>query len=161
MYRENPQRLLELGGFSGAPSLKHRMDLEYAGRHASNKESTQPTGDQRIISPPINRSVAAKCKVHWKGTPLDISRHPLYDALLPEEAEVASTLRLKPDQYLTIKRVILQEFRLKTQFRKTDAQRMCRVDVNKTGKIWDWFLDIGWLSDQHPHPHPPSSETNS
>ncbi|KAJ1910139.1 hypothetical protein IWQ60_010810 [Tieghemiomyces parasiticus] len=31
-------------------------------------------------------------------------------------------------------------------FRKRDAQKLCRIDVNKTSKIVDWFVDMGWLT---------------
>ncbi|KAJ1977690.1 hypothetical protein H4R34_003481 [Dimargaris verticillata] len=31
-------------------------------------------------------------------------------------------------------------------FRKRDAQKLCRIDVNKTSKIVDWFVEMGWLT---------------
>ncbi|ORX97876.1 hypothetical protein K493DRAFT_11051 [Basidiobolus meristosporus CBS 931.73] len=155
MYREDPQKLFELGDIQGK---KSEPEIQSPHKHPHNthklnsdklKKILDATLEDDIVTPPIDKRVASRSKVVWKGVPLDISRHPLYSTLLPEEADVASILRLKPDQYLTIKRVILHESRLKAQFRKTDAQRMCRVDVNKTGKVWDWFHDIGWLGNAH------------
>ncbi|KAK9761812.1 hypothetical protein K7432_013014 [Basidiobolus ranarum] len=158
LYREDPKKLFELGDIQTDPSKKDNQEIRNVHKQTTNthklnsdklKKLLDATLEDDIVTPPIDKRVAGKSKVIWKGVPLDISRHPLYSTLLPEEADVASILRLKPDQYLTIKRVILHESRLKAQFRKTDAQRMCRVDVNKTGKVWDWFHDIGWLGNIH------------
>ncbi|KAJ2585682.1 hypothetical protein EV177_009903, partial [Coemansia sp. RSA 1804] len=30
-------------------------------------------------------------------------------------------------------------------FKKRDAQRLCRIDVNKTSKIYEWYVSMGWL----------------
>ncbi|KAK9674893.1 hypothetical protein K7432_016806 [Basidiobolus ranarum] len=108
MYRNNPKRLFELGTIHIEHSMKPpSSEYEQLRKHISNthklqsdklKKMLDSTLEEEIVTPPINAQIAAKYKVYWKGVPLDISRHPLYNTLLPEEADVASTLRLKPDQ---------------------------------------------------------------
>ncbi|KAJ1652632.1 hypothetical protein IWQ61_007075 [Dispira simplex] len=39
-----------------------------------------------------------------------------------------------------------QSLKSKRSFRKRDAQKLCRIDVNKTSKIVDWFVEMGWLA---------------
>ncbi|KAJ3299470.1 Transcriptional adapter ada2 [Borealophlyctis nickersoniae] len=70
---------------------------------------------------------------------------PSYALLTPDELATCSTLRLMPDAYLKIKETLLTAWKEKGPFKKRDAQKLVRVDVNKTGKIYDWFASLGWL----------------
>ncbi|KAJ3108458.1 Transcriptional adapter ada2 [Phlyctochytrium planicorne] len=85
--------------------------------------------------------------VTWsKNVPLKISPSDEgYEKLQPDEVTVCSTLRLPPNVYLSIKETLLSARHEKGTFKKREAQRWCRVDVNKTGKIFDWFVAKGWL----------------
>lgn len=89
--------------------------------------------------------------VYWKGHPMPVVGRPGYELLHPHEAYIASTLRLSPAQYLGCKRTLIlasrEYFARKDgkQFRKSDAQKLCRIDVNKTSRLWEVFARIGWL----------------
>ncbi|CAG8626657.1 12662_t:CDS:1 [Ambispora gerdemannii] len=87
--------------------------------------------------------------ISWKGPPMQITNLPHYDYLQPTEATLASTLRLTPAQYLTSKSSIISAARRYAKrvmpFRKSDAQRLLRIDVNKSSKLWEFFRDIGWF----------------
>ena len=54
------------------------------------------------------------------------------------EREVCSVLRIKIDQYLHAKHVILHKTRQLGYIAKKDAKRLIHMDVNKTGRIYDW-----------------------
>ncbi|KAF9962771.1 hypothetical protein BGZ70_007893 [Mortierella alpina] len=88
--------------------------------------------------------------VQWKGTPLDIRQAPGFTKLHSHEVYVASTLRLTPAVYLSCKQTLVSASRgyAKTGklFRKSDAQKLCKIDVNKTSKLWEVFARFGWLS---------------
>ncbi|KAI7864757.1 Homeodomain-like protein [Spinellus fusiger] len=94
-------------------------------------------------------------RVTWKGSPSNISDLPFYEKLHPGEVHIASTLRLTPEQYLRCKRVLIlgaQEASKKnSSFRKSDAQRVCRIDVNKASTLWSVFGRLGWLGPKWPH----------
>ncbi|KAI7869893.1 hypothetical protein BDF14DRAFT_1777008 [Spinellus fusiger] len=94
-------------------------------------------------------------KVAWKGAPLQINHQPYYSRLHPVEVRIASTLRLSPIQYIRCKRVLIraaQEYSEKdTAFRKSDAQKLCRVDVNKTSALWTVFGQLGWMGHRWPN----------
>ncbi|KAF8931257.1 hypothetical protein BGZ58_007728 [Dissophora ornata] len=89
--------------------------------------------------------------VVWKGHPLSVVGKPGYEQLHPYEVHVASTLRLSPAQYLSCKRTLILASREYfatpdgKQFRKSDAQKLCRIDVNKTSRLWEVFAKVGWL----------------
>jgi hypothetical protein len=88
-------------------------------------------------------------KVDWKGQPIDLSNDQFVHLLHPDEVGLAGNLRLDCATYLTSKRRIferrLQCLRTGKEFRKTDAQQACKIDVNKASKLWQAFEKVGWL----------------
>ncbi|KAF9872163.1 SWIRM domain-containing protein [Colletotrichum karsti] len=88
-------------------------------------------------------------KVDWKGAPIDLSDDPNISLLHPDEVSLAANLRLDCATYLTSKRRIfvrrLECARVGKEFRKTDAQQACKIDVNKASKLWTAFDKVGWL----------------
>ncbi|KAG1451672.1 hypothetical protein G6F56_008023 [Rhizopus delemar] len=92
-------------------------------------------------------------KVYWKGVPMSIEKQALYQVLHPVEASMASILRLSPIQYLRCKRTLILAARtLKYQnipFTKSVAQKLCRVDVNKTSALWTAFGQLGWFDESN------------
>lgn len=92
-------------------------------------------------------------KVEWKGQPMSLADDPLVDKLHPAEATLASILRLPCNLYLDSKRRLFAEkvSRMKKglPFRRTDAQKSCRIDVNKASRLFAAFEKIGWLRDEN------------
>ncbi len=92
---------------------------------------------------------ANSLKVDWKGNALDLSRDPHAHLLHPDELLLAAGLRLDCATYLTSKRRIfirrLECARIGKEFRKTDAQQACKIDVNKASKLWTAYEKVGWL----------------
>ncbi|KAG9299474.1 hypothetical protein G9A89_009427 [Geosiphon pyriformis] len=87
--------------------------------------------------------------VSWKSGPLSIEHLPHYEELHPNEAYVASVLRLTPVQYINAKHsLITAKVRYDTRFlpfRKSDAQKLLRIDVNKASKLWEYFNELKWI----------------
>lgn len=93
-----------------------------------------------------------KClKIDWKGQPMDLSDDPNISKLHPAEAYLASILRLSVNLYLDSKRRLfyekVQRLQSGMQFRRTDAQKACRIDVNKASRLFAAFEKVGWLND--------------
>lgn len=92
---------------------------------------------------------ANSLKVDWKGQPIDLSNDPHLGLLHPDEVTLAGNLRLDCATYLTSKRRIFERrlacLRTGKEFRKTDAQQACKIDVNKASKLWTAFDKVGWL----------------
>ncbi|KAI0906985.1 SWIRM domain-containing protein [Ustulina deusta] len=88
-------------------------------------------------------------RMEWKTGITDLSNDPHRHLLHEEEITLASSLRLTAAVYLTSKRRIfvrrLECLRVGKEFRKTDAQQACKIDVNKASKLWTAFERIGWL----------------
>lgn len=96
-------------------------------------------------------------KIEWKGSSIDLTSDPLKDRLHPAELILAQTLRLPCDLYIDSKRRFFLEklYRLKKglPFRRTDAQKACKIDVNKASRLYAAFERIGWLRDSHFYKH--------
>ncbi|KAF2633234.1 hypothetical protein BU25DRAFT_426841 [Macroventuria anomochaeta] len=102
-------------------------------------------------SPPLESLMGneKKLKAEWKGNKLDLSndadRHLLHEA----ELELASTLRLICATYLCSKRRVFQArinaLKIGKEFRRTDAQQACKIDVNKASKLWQAYDKVGWF----------------
>ncbi|CAG8450667.1 7904_t:CDS:1 [Funneliformis mosseae] len=91
----------------------------------------------------------ANINIKWKGQPLNIHHLTHYPWLHPKEAHVTSILRLTPVQYLTSKYILISSARRYVEknlpFRKSDAQKLLRIDVNKASKLWEFFQQIKWI----------------
>ncbi|EPX73322.1 clr6 L associated factor 1 Laf1 [Schizosaccharomyces octosporus yFS286] len=99
------------------------------------------TLDKRAHSRPL--------RSEWKDPPLDLSNDEHRHLLHPAEIQLAATLRLPCLVYLDNKRRIFAEWHNRRSqglsFRKTDAQRASRVDVNKASRLWKAFHDEGFF----------------
>jgi len=89
-------------------------------------------------------------KVEWRGAPIDVDADPHRHLLHRDELLLAANLRLDCATYLTSKRRIflarIEALRIKKEFRKTDAQQACKIDVNKASKLWAAYEKVGWLN---------------
>lgn len=104
------------------------------------------------FSPPLSTlppNSANLLKAEWRGQALDLTNDPNRGLLHPAEIQLASTLRLSCATYLCTKRRIFQArieaMRIGKEFRKTDSQQACKIDVNKASKLWTAYDRVGWL----------------
>jgi hypothetical protein len=73
------------------------------------------------------------------------------------EVNLAATLRLNCATYLCSKRRVFQArieaLRIGKEFRKTDAQQACKIDVNKASKLWQSYDKVGWFNPDYFRQH--------
>ncbi|SCU82146.1 LAFA_0C09340g1_1 [Lachancea sp. 'fantastica'] len=138
------------------PTNRHRKTAQISSPLASAAAVSAPNMSWERLpdySPPMSLLPNNnKClKVEWKGSSMDLSDDPLKDLLHPAELQLAQILRLPCDLYLDSKRRLFLEkmHRLKQglPFRRTDAQKACRIDVNKASRLFAAYEKIGWLQD--------------
>ncbi|EJT79760.1 hypothetical protein GGTG_04844 [Gaeumannomyces tritici R3-111a-1] len=126
------------GGGGGKPVGPNREDKAF---------EMLPDFCPPLGSLPANRPNCLK--VDWKGNALDLTNDPHAHRLHPDERLLAAGLRLDCATYLTSKRRIfmrrLECARIGKEFRKTDAQQACKIDVNKASKLWTAYERVRWL----------------
>jgi len=67
--------------------------------------------------------------------------------LTPEEIEVCSVLRIMPKPYIVIKDNLLREaLKQGGSMKKKMAREISKIDGNKAGKLFDFFVYCGWIT---------------
>lgn len=125
-----------------ARAITNRDDTDYnALIDYSPSLDTLPKGNSKAL------------KADWKGQVLDLSDDPDRHLLHEAEINLASTLRLTCATYLCSKRRIFQAridaLKIGKEFRKTDAQQACKIDVNKASKLWQAYEKVGWFNPEY------------
>lgn len=129
--------------YAGSPLAVQQAALidESIPDYSPDPYTTLPKGNNRCL------------KIEWKGQPMDLKNDANLDKLHPAEVLLASTLRLPCNVYLDSKRRLFYEkvnrMRSGMPFRRTDAQKACRIDVNKASRLFAAFEKVGWLNDRH------------
>lgn len=78
--------------------------------------------------------------------PLNLANSPSLSLLTPAEQTICSQLRILPKPYLLIKHQVIQKFiESGGTLRKRDSREVVKIDVNKSGRLWDFFQQSGWL----------------
>lgn len=85
------------------------------------------------------------------GMPLDITAAPGSSLLDARDFEICSTLRLYPLQFFQSRDTLVRNYHTRGFYKKSAAQKMLHIDVNKTGKLYDYFVSRGWMP---PSPSP-------
>ncbi|KAI9023412.1 hypothetical protein DFJ74DRAFT_669015 [Hyaloraphidium curvatum] len=81
-----------------------------------------------------------------KGDPIKYGPQDEYfDVLTRDEVKLCETIRLAPKLYLFVKDTMLSAREERGYFKKLEAKKWFRLDVNKTGKVYDWFMALGWI----------------
>lgn len=78
-------------------------------------------------------------------TPLDISDYAGSSLLDDDEFQLCSSLRLFPIQYFQSRKTLVDNYKKIGFYKKSAAQKMLKIDVNKTGKLYDFFTDRRWM----------------
>lgn len=107
------------------------------------------------LSPETVGKLASKVNSQYKSypqnhrhgsTPMDISSCPGVRLLTEDEYIACSLLRIRPALYFHARNTLLHNYHHSVgYFRKSAAQKMLRIDVNKTGKLYDFLVRQNWL----------------
>ncbi|KAF2810747.1 uncharacterized protein BDZ99DRAFT_386128 [Mytilinidion resinicola] len=120
---------------------------------ATNRDDTDYKALPDFSPPNTLASNSKMLNADWKGQKLDLSNDPDRHLVHENEVNLASTLRLSCATYLCSKRRIFQAridaLRIGKEFRKTDAQQACKIDVNKASKLWTAYEKVGWFRKEH------------
>lgn len=139
-----------LTSFDGTPNLSPKRVI------GTSREDTEFDALPDFAPSPsttLPRNNPKALKTDWKGQVLDLSRDPHRHLLHEAEVNLAATLRLSCATYLCSKRRIfmgrLDALRIGKEFRKTDSQQACKIDVNKASKLWAAYDRVGWFRAEH------------
>ena len=81
-------------------------------------------------------------------SPLSLTQEnaPDIHLLTQEEIELCEKTRINPKPYLVIKEAIMKEaLKGNGQLRKRQVKEICRIEGQKGGRIFDFFVNAGWV----------------
>jgi len=97
-----------------------------------------PPGKQRYVPPPVPGV---------QPFVLTSENAPDLHLLTKDEIRLCEVLRLQPKPYLMIKEQILKEaVKGNGALKKKQAKEICRLDTQKGGRIFDFFVNAGWVA---------------
>ncbi|KAJ3410840.1 ATP-binding cassette sub- G member 1 [Chytridiales sp. JEL 0842] len=136
--------------------------IEYVSVSTKVKDNyIPPISEELLRKYTANKSPCGQMVTWAKNGPIYIDpASEGYEQLADDEIQVCSILRLPPTVYLKIKETLVSARHYKGTFKKRDAQKWCRVDVNKTGKVFDWFIAKGWLISPPPGRAAPGTKSS-
>jgi transcriptional adapter 2-alpha len=79
------------------------------------------------------------------GAPLNISNAEGAEMLSEKERQICSLLRLYPRLYLSIKDTLIREYMKYGGLKRAQARAALKIDVNKTSRLYDFFVSAGWI----------------
>ncbi|XP_068219815.1 transcriptional adapter 2-alpha [Palaemon carinicauda] len=79
------------------------------------------------------------------SVPLNIMGMPGYDSLTDREKEIASEIRLLPEDFIRFKGIFIDECRRNNGLRLAQARTLLKIDVNKIRKIYDYLMCVGLI----------------
>jgi len=76
----------------------------------------------------------------------DVSKMPGHELLSTQERHLCSTLQLLPQHYFMIKERLIRECFTRGFVKENQSKQLIKIDVNKTAKVFDFFVSVGWLN---------------
>ncbi|RMD40559.1 hypothetical protein DV735_g4573, partial [Chaetothyriales sp. CBS 134920] len=94
----------------------------------------------RYVVPPLNGSTP------WH-LEKDKTLAPDLQLLSEEEIQLCNTLHIRPKPYLALKEGLLKEaMKQGGHMKKKEARQVCRIDVNKANRVFDFMIHSGWIA---------------
>uniref|UniRef100_T1J6F8 SWIRM domain-containing protein n=1 Tax=Strigamia maritima TaxID=126957 RepID=T1J6F8_STRMM len=75
----------------------------------------------------------------------ELEKLPGYEKINSDERELCSQVRLRPQDYIDIKEMLINECQKLGQIRLSNARTLIKIDVNKTRKIFDYLVAEGLI----------------
>lgn len=118
------------------PSADGHADGTATNGVVTNSTSTQAR--PRFVSQPISGV---------QPLPLGEDNAPDLHLLTPEEVELCKVSRLQPKPYLMMKEQVLKEaLKGNGSLKKKQVKEICRLDSQKGARIFDFFINSGWIA---------------
>ncbi len=158
-YRENGIRTLHEGRIYDLEKVKRDQEAKVRKHRASTpylfKNNSKSGGAQRNAryakrgedskKGSSNNSNSSSSSSNGKHNEvryekLNVSNLPQVEKLSDKEKKLCSTLRLDPTRYLSIKSAIVKECLKQGTLGKSKANRIIKMDLNKSGELYDFFV---------------------
>ncbi|KAI8902897.1 hypothetical protein BC833DRAFT_645047 [Globomyces pollinis-pini] len=133
-------------GFSYTTAAERSAPRRGITRVDTPTSSAVSTPNRTIQSLPPTSLLPAATGSRKAANPLDISNTEGVELLSDPEKNLCANLRLFPMAYMAIKDTIIKEYSLKGPLKRRAIRSLIKIDVNKTTRLFDFFLEMGWIT---------------
>ncbi|KAK5070003.1 Transcriptional adapter ada2 [Lithohypha guttulata] len=120
------------------PAVENEFDKMFAEGNGTESNSA-PKAKTRYVIQPLNGVTP------WKLEE-EKTLAPDLQLLSEEEIQLCNVLHIRPKPYLALKEGLLREaMKQGGAMRKKEARGVCRIDVNKANRIFDFMTYSGWI----------------
>ncbi|KAG9295990.1 hypothetical protein G9A89_011842 [Geosiphon pyriformis] len=99
--------------------------------------------------PPVRTDEIQSRPMRKQSGPIDLENSECVHMLTAAERTLCSHLRIYPKPYLVIKETILKEYaRRGFNLKRREARELIKIDVNKTSRIYDFFVEMRWIKSE-------------
>ncbi|KAI7875510.1 transcriptional adaptor 2 [Lichtheimia hyalospora FSU 10163] len=135
-----------------------QLSNDHSGRSSTPTQSNGSHANASTTSAATSAAnTAAAAGARRPANPLDISEADGVHLLTEEEQTLCSTLRILPRPYMVIKDTILKEYARQGYLKRRQARGLIKIDVNKTSRIYDFFIETNSTTNATTHPQTPQS----
>jgi transcriptional adapter 2-alpha len=137
-----------LGGVGSAQRSAYRSQMAaLTTSSGANYYRDRPAPTASVSTPVSTPTILAAAPSGGRkpANPLNIKDADGVHLLTEEEQILCSTLRIMPRPYLVIKDTILKEYAKLGFLKRRQARSLIKIDVNKTSRIYDFFIESGWI----------------
>lgn len=121
------------------------MDESTGAAHNTVSKDKKDKGDKESKSKKASTSDEPKTP-RKPPQPLNLAKAPSLHLLTPAEVQLCSALRILPQPFLLIKSTLIAGFLAKGgKLTRRECRTLVKIDVNKLGKVWDFFNDMGYF----------------
>eukprot|EP01006_Ploeotia_vitrea_P041768 TRINITY_DN66571_c6_g1_i2.p1 TRINITY_DN66571_c6_g1~~TRINITY_DN66571_c6_g1_i2.p1 ORF type:complete len:719 (+),score=379.88 TRINITY_DN66571_c6_g1_i2:58-2214(+) len=135
---------------SHASSVKSRFEAQSMTTATSEHKPGKGKGRKSKQS----KAAAAAGTKRKHAALLDVTHMEDIELLSDLERKLCSELRMIPRHYIIIKDALLRECFKHGFLLKDQAEQLVKIDIQKTGKIFDFFVSSGWVTTVAPPEHP-------
>lgn len=148
-HNSSSKKVKSSSSFTGVNTSKiiSSSSLPRPSDNSSKFPANLTEGEVQKLSAKINSNYKSYPQNYRHGsTPMDISSCPGVLLLTEDEFIACSLLRIRPALYFHARSTLLHNYHHSVgYFRKSAAQKMLRIDVNKTGKLYDFLVRQNWI----------------
>ncbi len=134
VYSKSPKNLLY-----SPPAEQHQPDSRpISPNNPIRKRRGRPSKPLQSPSPEISTSLSS--------IPQKVLNNPHnYTDISPEESHAIAHMKVSHAQYIKARTSLILARAELGFFRKREAHKLVKMDVNKIGKVYEWMVSVGWL----------------
>eukprot|EP01127_Copromyxa_protea_P013698 TRINITY_DN3700_c0_g1_i1.p1 TRINITY_DN3700_c0_g1~~TRINITY_DN3700_c0_g1_i1.p1 ORF type:complete len:522 (-),score=105.95 TRINITY_DN3700_c0_g1_i1:63-1628(-) len=135
---------------------QHQLELKVQRLQNYRKNGITTTAEARQYEEELSkRKVEKKKPKSWKtkinkaiNQPMNLEGQPGFSLLSKSEQELCQNFHIIPQDFFRAKEAFMSEYVKSCDLAKNTAIQLTDLEVDKAGKIYDFFQEVGWINNR-------------